>query len=606
MLGFGGILLHLVLRFGAKAAPEISLAPLFAVLIGGGVPLTIDVARKVVAGEFGSDLLAVASIATSVWEREFLVGSIVVLMLSGGLALERYALHRASSVLDALARRMPQVAHQKSAEGISDLSVSKIAVGNRLVVFPHEICPVDGVVVEGHGVMDETYLTGEPFLISKAPGALVLSGAINGEAALTIEATKLAVDSRYARIMKVMEESQQNRPKLRRLGDRIGAWYTPFALAVAALAWAASGDRLRFLAVLVIATPCPVLIAIPVAIIGAISLSARRSIIIKDPAVLEQVDRCRTLIFDKTGTLTYGLPALTEVVSAPGFTREEVLRAAASLEQFSRHPLAGAVLAAAGASGVPLDPVSQISEKPGHGLSGIVAGRRVKITSRSKLKSEGLALPSEWTLVSSGMECIVLIEGAVAAAFRFHDEPRLETSDFLGHLRPRHGVSRLLLVSGDRESEVRRLARRVGIREVYFSQSPEEKLAIVRRETRRAKTLFVGDGINDAPALMAASVGVAFGPNSDIAVEAAGAVVLENSLEKIDELIHIGARMRAIALQSALGGMLLSAVGMIAAGAGLLLPLAGAVAQEVIDFAAVLNALRVALPPKSLTDFEHR
>ena len=249
---------------------------------------------------------------------QYLVGSIVVLMLSGGTALEKFATRRASSVLKALAMRMPQTAHRKTTSGITDIEIDSVQVGDTLVVFPHEICPVDGVVLEGQGRMNEAYLTGEPFEMSKTPGSEVISGAVNGETALTIRAEKLPIDSRYAKIMQVMQETQQRRPRLRRLGDMLGAWYTPLAVTIALAAWIVSGESHRFLAVLVIATPCPLLLAIPVAVIGAISLSARRSIIIKNPAVLEQISHCTTLIFDKTGTLTYGRPSLTEILCAPG------------------------------------------------------------------------------------------------------------------------------------------------------------------------------------------------------------------------------------------------------------------------------------------------
>ena len=261
---------------------------------------------KLLRREFGSDLLAGISIVTSVILGEYLAGVLVVLMLSGGEALEGYAVRSASSVLRALAKRMPAVAHRRRDSVTEDVPLSAIAVGDTVVVYPHEICPVDGVVVEGHGVMDESYLTGEPYMMSKTTGAPVFSGAINGESVLTIRAEKLPVDSRYAKIMQVMQSAEQHRPRIRRLADQLGAWYTPVAVGLAVAAWAWSGEAVRFLAVLVVATPCPLLIAIPVAIIGSISLAAKRGIIIKDPVALETVGQCRTLIFDKTGTLTYG------------------------------------------------------------------------------------------------------------------------------------------------------------------------------------------------------------------------------------------------------------------------------------------------------------
>jgi cation transport ATPase len=369
-LSLVAIVLHLVFRFGLHLPTRTSLLPLYAALIIGGGPLVYELAGKFLKKEFGSDLLAGVSILTAVLLGQFLVAAIVVLMLSGGAALEFYATAKASSVLDALARRMPSVAHRHDGSTLKDVKLEEIRVGDLLTVFPHEICPVDGEVLEGHGIMDEAYLTGEPYEISKTPGSQVISGAINGEQALLIRAEKLAVDSRYARIMQVMHATEQQKPRLRRLGDQLGAWYTPLALGVAAAAGFLSGDSHRFLAVVVIATPCPLLLAIPTAIIGAISLSARRAIIIKNPAILEQLDSCRTLIFDKTGTLTYGRPTLTAVICAEGFRRNEVMQLTGSLEQYSKHPLASAILAAAKQENVALLPVAHVSEHPGEGLRG--------------------------------------------------------------------------------------------------------------------------------------------------------------------------------------------------------------------------------------------
>lgn len=593
------IALHLVLRYATPLPTRYALIPLFAALIIGGAPLVYELAGKAIKREFGSDLLAGVSILTAVLLGQYLVAAIVVLMLSGGAALEFYATAKASSVLDALAKRVPSIAHRREGSVLQDVKLDDLRVGDILTVFPHEICPVDGEVLEGHGVMDEAYLTGEPYEISKTPGSQVISGAINGEQALTIKAEKLAVDSRYARIMQVMHATEQQKPRLRRLADRLGAWYTPLALLVAGAAGLMTSDAHRFLAVVVIATPCPLLLAIPTAIIGAISLSARRAIIIKNPAILEQIDSCRTLIFDKTGTLTYGRPTLTAVVCAPGFERTRVVQLTGSLEQYSKHPLASAIVTAAKQEHTAFLPVDHVSERPGEGLLGIIEGRKVQITGRNKVVPDNLPLPP----LVSGLECLVFIDGHYAAALRFHDAPRKDSRLFIEHLRPRHGVQRVMLVSGDRESEVKYLAETVGITEVHAGKSPEEKVEIVKQEAAREKTLFVGDGINDAPALLAATVGVAFGTASDITAEAADAVVLELALGKIDELMHIGRRMRRIALQSALGGMAASMIGMIIAAAGYLPPIGGAIAQELIDLFAVLNAVRVALPTNELQDF---
>ncbi|WAK03893.1 heavy metal translocating P-type ATPase [Methylobacter sp. YRD-M1] len=575
--------------------------PLIAVLVLGGVPLLYQLAAKLLQRDLGADLLAGMSIVTAILLHEYLAGSLVVLMLAGGAMLESYAVRRASSVLEALAKRMPSVAHRKSADTLIDITTEQVVIGDTLLILPHEICPVDGTVLEGAGTMDESYLTGEPYMMSKVRGSQVLSGAVNGDTALTIRADKLAVDSRYAKIMEVMRSSEQHRPKLRRLGDQLGAIYTPVAVAIALFAWLASGEVIRFLAVLVIATPCPLLIGIPVTIISSISLAARREIIIKNPAILETLGTCRTAIFDKTGTLTYGRPALTALIPGDGHDERDVLTLVASLERYSKHPLSGAIIKAAEKSALPLLNVTNIMELPGEGLMGDVEGNRVQITSRRKLLA--LLPATKLPPVGGGLECVALIDDAYAATLQFRDEVRADSSSFINHLRPSHMFDRVMLVSGDRESEVRYLAEQVGIEHVYFGQSPIQKLDIVRRETEAAKTVFLGDGINDAPALTAATIGIAFGQNSDITGESADAVIMDSSLLKVDELFHIGERMRAIALQSAIGGMSLSVIGMIAAGMGYLTPVAGAITQEIIDVIAVLNALRAAIPPKTLSDF---
>lgn len=610
-LAFVGVLSHLVLRYGIRS-PAWQDGPLWAVLAVGGIPLMLGLLRRIVRGELGSDLLAGIAIGTSFWMGEYLAGTVVILMLSGGQAIEAYALGRASALLGVLAQRTPSLAHRKVGSELKDLPVSDIRIDDLLVMFPHELAPVDGVVVEGHGRMDESYLTGEPYQISKVPGSQVLSGAINGESSLSYRAGKLAQDSRYAKIMSVLKDSEQRRPRMRRLADTLGAIYTPVALALAGVAWWISGEPRRFLAVLVVATPCPLLIAIPVAIIGAISLAARRGIIIKDPAVLEQAGRCRTMILDKTGTLTYGQPRLTSVQPLAGFEHRQVLGWAASLERYSRHPLASAVLSAAHQAGLVDQETEEIQELPGHGMKGIVQGVKLSLGSRKALSpAQQAKLPK----AQSGLEALLTVDGQPAACFHFHDQPRPGTRSFLQHLHQNHRFRKLMIVSGDRPQEVQFLAEQIGmgsapdaIRSVttklHAGQSPEQKVALVRLETALQPTLYLGDGINDAPALSAATVGLAMGQNSDLVTESAGAVILDSSLRKVDEFLHISRRMQRIALQSAVGGMALSVMGMGWAAVGRLTPLQGAVLQEMIDVLAILNALRVGMPPGRLTDYQ--
>ncbi len=599
-----GIISSLVLRYAFDAPTQTYEIPLLVTVILGGAPLVFELLIKVFKRQFGSDLLAGISIVTAVLLDQYLAGAFVVLMLSGGETLEGYAVGRASSALNALAKRMPTVAHRKSTDGaVNDVQLANVRIDDTIVIYPHEICPVDGVVLEGRGVMDESYLTGEPFEMSKTPGSDVISGAVNGESALTITATKLTEDSRYAKIMQVMRESEQSRPEMRRLGDQLGAWYTPLAVGIALAAWGFSGDPVRFLATLVIATPCPLLIAIPTAIIGAVSVAARRAIVIRDPSALEQLDNCRTIILDKTGTMTFGRPKLTDEMYAEPAQRARILAYAASVEQYSKHPLAAPIRDAIDMARLPMMDVAEVHERPGEGMRGIVDGHKVEITGRSILQSQGrlqgLPLPPTGT----GLECIILIDDKYAATYRFHDAPREGSRSFIEHLGEKHKYDKVMIVSGDRESEVRYLADQVGITNIHAETSPEEKVAIVKEETAKQKTLFIGDGINDAPAMTSATIGIAFGATSDVTAEAAQIVVMESSLRRVDELFHIGARLRKIALQSAYGGMALSIIGMFFAAFGYLPPVAGAIGQEIIDLFAVLNALRMAFTPKELTDY---
>lgn len=587
ILSASAITLSLLLR-GVASLASVSQYPLYLAYALGGVPLLWTLFRKALAREFGSDLLAGLSILTAAFLDQYLAGVFVILMLSGGEAIENYAMMRASAVLDALSKRMPRSARRRQDGTSTEVSLADIHVGDLLEIPPHDITPVDGIVREGSGVMDESYLTGEPFRISKAPGSMVISGAINGESLLVIEATALSIDSRYQKIAQVIGSQAGKQVPMRRLGDTLGAWYTPIALTLAVIAGYLSGDPNRFLAVLVVATPCPLLIAIPVAIIGAISDCARRGIIIKNPAILETLSKCETLILDKTGTLTYGKPGVTLVECIPPHTETEILRLVGAVELFSKHPLAEAVVAAAKAKDITLPPVTSITEKPGSGLIGVSEGRTITVTGRSGAMKQGFELPE----AKPGLECVVLIDASLAAIIHFEDLPRPESKNFVRHLGPAHGMKRIMIMSGDRDAEVKHLGELVGISDVQGGLSPEEKLKRVIDETRRAATLYIGDGINDAPALQAANVGVALGTKSDITSEASDAVILDQSLESVDQLLHIARRMRRIALQSAVGGMTLSVLGMGIASVGLLSPLAGAVTQECIDVLAVLNALR--------------
>lgn len=570
-----------------------------AITLVAAIPVLHRIGSDILDGNWSTDLIAAVSIITGIITGQYLVALIIIVMITGGSILESYAVRRASSALSALAERIPTLAHRVTSAGHEDIALDAVALGDHLLVFPHEVAPADGVVVRGQGRMDESYLTGEPWEVQKAPGVEVISGAKNGSSLLEIEVRRLPRDSRYARIMAVMEDSELKRPRIRRLADQLGAWYSPLALIVAAAAGLWAYDWQRFLAVIVVATPCPLLISIPVALIGSISRAARAGIIIRDPAILEEIPNIRTFIFDKTGTLTRGKPQLVAIHPAAGVDADAALAAIASLERYSRHPLATPLLDAARQKSLVLADADEVIERAGEGLTAKLGGVTYSVVGR---KQFAVDLPD---LPGGHLECLLLRDGALMAAFHFFDAPRQDTRLFLDHLAPRHGGTRTVLLTGDQQAAATQLAAQVGIGEVLAAQSPEQKLAFIRAANQQGPTLYVGDGINDGPALAAATVGVSFGSASNVTASAASAVVLEPSLAKIDELLHLGIRLRRIALESTVGGLALSSLGMAAAAMGWLPPLYGALLQEAIDVVSVLNALRTTLGTDRV-DFDQR
>jgi heavy metal translocating P-type ATPase len=615
IISLSGILLHLLLFFIPQSNESLIIPipflpysyllkdlPLLIALFFGGLPLVFDLSRHIFAREFNADILAGISIVTAILLQEYLAGTIVILMLSGGQVLERFAVSRASSAIDAFSRRLPDIAYVKSKGGIKEVSVDTLTPGEIIIIKGNTISPVDGTVVQGSGSMDESLLSGEPYFVAKTTGSTVIAGALNGNAILEIKVEKVGENTRYKKIMSVMEESQQRKPKIRRLADELGAYYTPVALLIAITAWALSGDPIRFLSVLVVATPCPLLIAIPVAIIGSISLAARHGILIKDPSILERISSVKKIYLDKTGTMTYGKPEVTEVESISNYSESEILQLAGSLEQFSDHPLSSSIIQETKRKNLPFLQATMVEEVPGTGLKGLINNEEIIVSSRKfvQLTIKDSSLPAH----KGGLECILLSNMKPIGIIRLRDTPREQGKSFISHLKKSHTIDQVVLLSGDDASEVEYLANLVGIQEIYSRKSPEEKLAIIEQSSSRAPTLFVGDGINDAPALSAATIGVAFGSNSDISSEAAGAVIMDSSLEKLDELFHIGIRMKKIALQSAAGGMGLSIIAMCFASLGYLPPVAGAITQEIIDIFAVANALRTSYEPQSLSDLE--
>jgi heavy metal translocating P-type ATPase len=576
--------------------------PLLIALFLGGIPLVFDLSRHVLGKQFNADILAGISILTAILLQEYLAGTIVILMLSGGQVLERFAVSRASSAIDAFSKRLPYIAYIKTNDGIQEVPADSLTPGITIIIKGNAISPVDGTVILGSGSMDESLLSGEPYFVAKTIGSPVIAGALNGNAILEIRVEKVGANTRYKKIMSVMEESQQRKPRIRRLADELGAYYTPVALLIAIAAWVLSGDPIRFLSVLVVATPCPLLIAIPVAIIGSISLAARHGILIKNPLILERISSIKKIYLDKTGTMTYGKPEVTEVESISNFTKSDILQLAGSLEQFSDHPLSSSIIQETKKKNLPFLQATMVEEVPGTGLKGLINNNEIILTSRKfvQLNIKDFSLPAH----KGGLECILLSNLMPIGIIRLRDTPRAQGKSFISHLKKLHTIDQIVLLSGDDVSEVEYLANLVGIQEIYSRKSPEEKLAIIEQSSANSPTLFVGDGINDAPALSAATIGVAFGSNSDISSEAADAVIMDSSLEKLDELFHVGIRMKNIALQSAVGGMGLSIIAMCFASLGYLPPVAGAITQEIIDIFAVANALRTSYEPKSLSDLE--
>lgn len=600
IISIASLIIHYFAKFALKINENYSL---IFVLIIGGIPLLIQIFLKIIKGNLGADLIAFMALILAIYLHENVAGVLIILMLASSQALEEFASHRASFVLEALAQRMPTIAHLKAENNFLDTQISEIKIGDLVAVFPHEICPIDGEIVEGRGSMDESYLTGEPYRISKTIGSKVLSGAINGESLFVIKTEKLPADSRYGKIMEVMQQAKEQRPEIRKLADKIGAIFAPITLIIASLSYFFTHDLTNFLAVLTIATPCPLLIAVPIAIISAISISARQGIIIKDARILEKLSICTTAIFDKTGTLTYGEPNISEIIALDEFTENEILQKTASLERYSRHPLAGSILKEAQKRNLLLLDAQNISEKPGYGMIGKIADKEIIITSRKKIhefQASKIALPE----LTEGMECVIVINKKVAGILHFRDLERPESKSFINHLAPNHNFKKIILLSGDRASEVNYLAKKLGINNFFSSQSPEQKLEIVKKETQNAPTLFMGDGINDAPALMLASVGIAFGQGNNITSESSGAVILESNLLKVDELLHISIFTRKIILQSAIGGMIFSIVGMILASFGMVSPAEGAIAQQIIDAVAIINALRLTFVKNIHSDLE--
>ncbi|MEO9016008.1 MAG: heavy metal translocating P-type ATPase, partial [Mycobacterium sp.] len=546
-----------------------------------GLHLAVRMVRDLVDGHTGVDVLAVTAIAATLAVGEFAAAMVIVVMLTGGEALEDYAAGRARRELTALLAGAPQLAHLVEGDVIRDIPAEQVQIGHTLLVRPSEVVPVDGVLLSPTATFDESSLTGESLPVDRVAGERVLSGAVNGTAAITVTASATVADSQYSQIIQLVRAATESKSRVVRLADRYAVPFTVLAYVIAAAAWIVSGSATRFAAVLVVATPCPLLIAAPAAFLGGISRAARRGIIVKSGTALEVVSRVRTVAFDKTGTLTQGRPELVAVLPADGMPEDRLLMLAAAAEQFSSHVLATSVTEAARARGLTLPPVSDGQEQATHGVSAIVGGSHVLVGKRAFIV-ETVGTVTELNVADGALAVYVAVDGQYAGALMLADPPRPEAAETVRRLREM-GIGHVLVVTGDAQPTAQAIARQVGISEVHAGCLPADKVAIITSQPN-GPVLMAGDGVNDAPVIAAADVGVAMGARgATAAAESADIVILPDRLDLVADTVAIGRRTVRVALESIWLGIGLSAVLMGVAAFGHLPPLFGALSQEVVD-----------------------
>lgn len=545
-------------------------------------------------GRVGVDLIAVLSLIGTLLVGEYLAGALIAVMLAGGRALEAAAERRANHDLRALLEHAPRSARRRVGSTVTVVALEEVAVEDLLVVGPGEVVPVDGRVANAVAVLDESVLTGEPLQVERRNGEPVRSGVVNAGNAFEMRATATAAESTYAQIVRLAEQAGAENAPVVRLADRYAAWFLPLTLLVASGAWLAGGSPVRAVAVLVVATPCPLLLAAPVAIVSGLSRSSRHGVVIRSGAALENLGRATTLVMDKTGTLTMGRPVVVDVVSAPDTDALQVLRLAASVDQMSPHVLAEAIVTEARIRNLGLSLPTEVVEEPGRGVTATLDGRRVQVgkLSRDTPSAEWARAATNRALLDNAAIAWVCVDGRTAGAVLLRDPLRRHAPRTVRRLRSA-GLNRLVMLTGDRAEPAREVAAVLGLDEVYAEQSPADKVAAVRAEKDRAVTVMVGDGVNDAPALAAASVGVAMGARGATASsEAADIVLTTDRLERLADAMDIARWSRRIAVQSAVVGMGLSLAAMAVAAIGWLPPAVGALLQEGIDVAVIANALR--------------
>jgi heavy metal translocating P-type ATPase len=567
--------------------------------------LLVSMIREIMAGRVGVDAIALVSMSAALLLGETLAGVVVAIMYAGGNVLEDFAVGRAQRELRSLVDRAPRVAHRLCESAVEDVPIEKIAVGETILVRAGEIVPIDGVVTSGGAMLDEAALTGEPIPVHRRKGEAARSGAVNAGETFEMRAAATAGESTYAGIVRLVTAAQTAKSPFIRLADRYALLLLPVSLGIAGAAWIISGDAIRGLAVLVAATPCPLILAAPVAFIAGVSQAAKNGILIKGGGPLEALARTRTVMFDKTGTLTVGGARLIAIEVAPGERPDEVLQLAGSLEQASHHVVAAAIVEAALAKGLALEVPEGIRETVGSGLEGRVGGRRVCVGSHQLVY--GSRKPEDWAVRvlrrawwRSALSVFVSVDGRTIGALLMGDELRRETPRAVQLLR-RAGVSRIVMVTGDRAEAAETIGAALDLDAVLAERVPSDKVDAVATEQRLRPTLMVGDGINDAPALAAADVGIAMGARgASASSEAADVVILVDRLDRVADAVVTAKRARSIAVESIIAGMALSGLAMGFAAFGWLSPVAGALIQEGIDVAVILNALRALVPGRHL------
>ena len=571
-----------------------------ATVVIGGLPIVYKTLCGMLKGQFASDIVATLAIVTAAAMGQFLAGAVVVLMQSGGEALEEYGLRRAKSSLDALLSRAPSRARRRRENVMEEIPVGEVSIGDLLVVRPGDLIPVDGVILEGSSEIDESALTGEPLPRNREPGDKVLSGAIAINGAFTMRALKVAGDSQYAQIVTLMRRAQEEKAPIERLADRAAVYFTPLTLLMAALGFWYTGQAVTILAVLVVATPCPLILAVPIAIMAGVNRAAREGIIVKGGAPMEEVGHAQAMVFDKTGTITIGQPFLERILSLDGSSEEEILRKAAALEQLSNHVVAKAITAAAQEKGQSIPHVGQLMEVPGRGVQGTVEGEELFLGSIGHLKEHVASYVLEALqrrLAHGDLEgrlipCLATRDRAIGIVV-LGDRIRAGVPALMESLR-HMGIRSLTMLTGDNEHNAEIVAQEAGIPHVYADLLPQQKVEVVRHIGEHFPyCVMVGDGINDAPALAAARVGIAMGAHGTaVSVEAADIVLLVDEISKVGDVVRIGRRTLRIAKESVGIGIGLSFLLMCAAAIGYIPPVAGALSQEVIDVVVILNALR--------------